>query len=309
MIDNLNLSNRIITVDDILDVVEKMYNTIEHYKQLSNEEMKPNEGLKINEQRWSFKDYSSNVKCYITYVNGNSVTYSNFDDFRAILKDRNEEVKCFHASLYLGYSTKPTEACDKISHQGITFYVYEDNVSLHYDTDEGEQYLIETYNYIMNKMNSSLERYDNTIKKKRMISFVVGLSIAFIPAIILATGLLLVESIREIYLSGYIVYPLLTILFACLLGALLGPYMLEGYYKNIVPDKRYVGYSNGKSVYKDDVENFTNKNEVLIGKNAHNNEKRKKIKEVYNKYKKMIPIELIITLVISIVIIIMGFIE
>lgn len=309
MIDNLNLSNRIITVDDIIDVVEKMYNTIEQYKQKSAEEMKPNEGLKSSEQRWQFKDLGSNVKCYITYVNGNSVTYSNFDDFRAILKDRNEEVKSFHASLYLGYSTKPTEAFDKVTHQGITFYVYEDNVSLHYDTNEGEQYLRETYDYIMNKMNSSVERYDNTIKKKGMISFVVGLAIAFIPAIILGTSLLLVESIKEIYISGYIVYPLLTILFACLLGALLGPYMLEGYYKNIVPNKKYVGYSNGKSVYKDDVENFTNKNEVLIGKNAHNIEKREIIKETYNKYKKMIPVELIITLVISIVIIIMGFME
>ena len=85
--------------------------------------------------------------------------------------------------------------------------------------------------------------------------------------------------------------------------------MLEGYYKDIVPDKKYVGYSNGKSVYKDDVENFTNKNEVLIGKNAHNIEKREKIKETYEKYKKMIPIELLITLVISVVVIIMGFME
>ena len=309
MIDNLNLSNKIITVEDILDVVEKMYATVDHYKQISAEEMKPNEGLRTNEQRWKFKDYSSNVKCYITYINGNSITYSSFDDFRAIIKDRSDEIKMLNVSLYLGYSKKPNEEYDKVTHQSITFYVHQDNVSLHYDTNEDEQYLREAYDYIMNKMNSSIERYDNTIKKKGMISFVVGLAIAFIPAILLSTGLLLVESIREIFISGYIVYPVLTILFAGLLGALLGPYMLEGYYKDIVPDKKYVGYSNGKSVYKDDVENFTNKNEVLIGKNAHNIEKREKIKETYEKYKKMIPIELLITLVISVVVIIMGFME
>ena len=310
MIDSLNLSNKIITVEDLLDAIKKMFDTVNHYKQLSIEEMKPNEGLRMNEQRWKFKDYGSNVKCYLTYINGNSVSYSNYDDVYAIFKDRSDEVKSFHVSLYLGYSTKPTEEYDKVTHQSVTFYVYEDNVSLHYDTNHDDQeYLRETFDYIMNKMNTTTERYDSTIKKKGSISFVVGLAIAFIPAIILATALLLVESIREIYISGYIVYPLLTIIFAGLLGALLGPYMLEASYKDIVPDKKYNGYYNGKTHYKDDVESFTNKNEVLIGKNAHNIEKREKIKETYNKYKKMIPIELIIILVITVVIILMGFME
>ena len=83
---------------------------------------------------------------------------------------------------------------------------------------------------------------------------------------------------------------------------------LDRLYSTIVPDKKYAGYdtTNYKSIYKDDIDDYVQKSEIIIGKNINNVKNRKEIEELEIKYSKYIPIEMIAILVLSLLMILVG---
>ena len=76
-----------------------------------------------------------------------------------------------------------------------------------------------------------------------------------------------------------------------------------------MPNKKYAGYdsTNYKSIYKDDIDSFVGTSEILIGKKVNNLENRRMIRTEYEKYKTLIPKELIALLVATVIVIIIGF--
>ena len=83
---------------------------------------------------------------------------------------------------------------------------------------------------------------------------------------------------------------------------------MDRLYSTIVPEKKYAGYdtTNNRSIYKDDIDKFLETSEIIIGKNIDNIKNRKEIIELENKYSRYIPIELIVLLVLSIVVVFIG---
>jgi hypothetical protein len=57
------------------------------------------------------------------------------------------------------------------------------------------------------------------------------------------------------------------------------------------------------SIYKEDINNYVETSEILIGKNIDNMIKRKTIEEKYAKYRRLIPFEIVILIIISIIVI------
>ena len=129
--------------------------------------------------------------------------------------------------------------------------------------------------------------------------FIYGL----IPALIISTLLIFVPMIRNIYAYSCVLYPFANILLAFIIGGTIGNSKLDKCYKSIVPEKKYAGYdaSSGKSYYKDDIDQYVTTSEILIGKNINNLDYRKEIKELKEKYKKWLPYELGVMLIISII--------
>ena len=170
------------------------------------------------------------------------------------------------------------------------------NVSL--DSNDGKTNHI--YEMIKNKINNAPEKYDNVIKNKSSIMFKVGTALGFIPAIIICTLLLFVPTARTLFASGMILFPMMCGTITVALNGTMSAWKLDDLYKNIVPDKKYVSYEKG---YKDDIDKYTNTSEILIGKNTHNMENRKQIIEIYDKYKKYVPYEIGILILLSIIVI------
>ena len=83
---------------------------------------------------------------------------------------------------------------------------------------------------------------------------------------------------------------------------------MDEYYETIVPSKKYAGYdsTNYKRIYKDDIDSFVGTSEILIGKKINNLDNRRMIKKVYEKYKGLIPKELIALLIVTVIVIIIG---
>jgi len=57
--------------------------------------------------------------------------------------------------------------------------------------------------------------------------------------------------------------------------------MFDSLYKNLVPEIVYGDHDrvNDRSIWREDIEKYTERSEILIGKNVDNMNKRKLIKE------------------------------
>ena len=168
--------------------------------------------------------------------------------------------------------------------------------------------LDEVYNLIKNKVLSAPEKYDDVIRRKSKITNTVTFGIGLIPGMVIAALLLFVPVVNNIFFKGYVVYPIVAVFLAYIIGSMFSSSKLDKYYNPIMPIKKYAGYdsTNYKSIYKDDIDSFVGTSEILIGKKVNNLENRRMIKIEYEKYKTLIPKELIVLLVATVIVIIIG---
>ena len=162
------------------------------------------------------------------------------------------------------------------------------------------------YELIKSKILNAPPKYDKVLQKKGTISTVVGLAIGFIPSLIILTLLLFVPTIRQIYDMGYVAFPIASLVLAFIIGGTIGSSVLDN--SSINPEQKYAGYdtTNYKSIYKDDIDGYVKSSEILIGKNVNNLTCRKNIISCYEKYKKYIPYEIGVMILLSIIVLFLG---
>ena len=162
------------------------------------------------------------------------------------------------------------------------------------------------YNLIKKIVNESPTKYDNIIKKRGLIQMFLGISYTLVPSILLTALMLVInESIRDTIMNYAYLYPFISLGISF---ALSSPVMVRMtmLYKSIIPEQKYAGYKDHKSVYTDDVESFISKSEVTIGKNYKNLEIRKSIQKMLDFSKKIILPELGLLVIVSIIVFIIS---
>ena len=151
-------------------------------------------------------------------------------------------------------------------------------------------------------------KYNTTISKRSSITNKICFGYGFIPAIVIMTMLIFVEPLRDAFKVSYVLYPLGCIGLGYFVGNLLIVGKVNDLYSSIAPEKKYAGYVNDdfgyRSIYKDDIDKYTQSSEILIGRNVDNLKKRKMIRSMERKYKKYILPELLVIAVISILVVI-----
>lgn len=145
---------------------------------------------------------------------------------------------------------------------------------------------------------------ENNNKIINTVSFGAGM----ISGIVITSLLLFIPVVNNIILKGYVVYPIVAVILSYMIGSMISSSKLDKYYESIVPSKKYAGYdsTNYKRIYKDDIDSFADTSETLIGKKINNLDNRRMIKKVYEKYKGLIPKELIALLIVTVIVIIIG---
>ena len=188
--------------------------------------------------------------------------------------------------------------------------IYEDRMSIDASISSLDNKMSDIYKLIKDKINNASVKYDRIIKDKNKISNKVSFAIGIIPSLIVCTLLAFIPVVRHIYSITILSYPILVLLLTFVIGATFSASKLEPYYKSIMPKKKYDGYDSnrGKSIYKDDIDNFVGTSEIIIGKNINNIHNRKEIEEIEEKYSKNIPYYILTLIVLSIVVVITGFI-
>ena len=302
--DSLKVANKIITYDDLIEIFSKMQEKIGNYQKINKIEEMKNSALDYRYQIWTFKDSGSRLYFSIEFQDYNRIEFDNYNNFITVFNNRLDEVKSVSANLSLCYNIQEEGRSSDYYFQSIGMWIYEDRMEISTSLSSADDKLTDIYELIKNKIYNAPPKYDEVIKKKSSITTIVTLGIGFIPALIITTLLIFVPAIRNIYSSSYILYPIASVFLAFVIGGTVGNSKLDKCYKCVSPEKKYAGFdaSSGKSYYKDDVDQYITTSEILIGKNINNLECRKEIKTLKEKYKKWIPYELGVMVLISIIV-------
>lgn len=306
--DKIKVANKIITYDDLYEIFSKMNEKLSYYKKISAQEETNNKMLEYNYQKWSFRDSNSSLSFTVDFHDDTSIKFDNYNNFITIFNSRLDDIKSIYVYFNLSYSKTSQTGKNEYYHQYIHMWIYEYKLDMDIALSSEDNKADDIYELMKNKVLNAKERYDEVVKKKDSIKTTVGIAIGFIPALIISTLLLLVPSIRYAFATSYVLYPICCMILTFSIGIMFGASLLDDLYKNIAPEKKYAGYDSnrGVSIYKDDITSYLERSEILIGKNIDNLKCRKEILERYEKFKKYIPYEIGIMLIISLVVLLLG---
>jgi len=304
--DTIKVANKIISDEDLSDIFQRMDEEIKENIKICNQETIQNERFEREYQHWTTKDFEGKFTCTFNFYDDTSVKVDNYNEFLSIFNNRLHEVKSmwiYYVFTYFIQDGKDT----KYIHKKIDIDIHEEKMSIDFDLGSDDQKMVDIYELIKNKIYNAPEKYDRLIKKRSFIIGKVGFALGMIPSLIICTLLVFASPIRELYSSTYVLYPIIVSILAYVIG-LFFTFRINNLYNPLLPEQKYVGWdsSSRKSIYKDDIDDYVSKSEIIIGNNINNIKNRKEISEIENKYSKFIPIELIVLLILSIIVIVIG---
>lgn len=309
--DTIKAENKIISSDDLTQIFQLMGETLKKYLKTSQQEEMQNRMLDNPYQNYTFKDEGSKMKVTVDFYDNTNITFDNYDNFMGIFYSRIDEIKTIDVHYTLSYTVitpEPNRSRNFYS-QSIQMHISENKLDITLNLKSEDPKLDEVYNLIKNKVLSAPEKYDDVIRRKSQITNTVAFGVGLIPGMVIAILLLFVPVVNNIFFKGYVVYPIVVVFLAYMIGSMFSSSKLDKYYNPIMPNKKYAGYdsTNYKSIYKDDIDSFVGTSEILIGKKVNNLENRRMIRTEYEKYKALIPKELIALLIATVIVIIIGF--
>ncbi len=305
--DTIKVANKIISDKDLADIFQKMEEEIKENQKICRQEKIENEKYEWEYQQWTTKNFEGEIKCTFDFYDDTSITVDNYNSFITLFNTRLHEVKNMWVRYNYRYSIQNGRNQKYIS-QHINMDIYEYKMDIDVNLSSDDKKMDDVYQLIKEKILRSPERYDRVIKKKNLITNKIGFALGVIPSLIIGLLLAFVPEVRKIYGMTYILFPVAVSFLALMIGNTVFGNKLDRLYSTIVPEKKYAGYdtTNNRSIYKDDIDKFLETSEIIIGKNIDNIKNRKEIIELENKYSRYIPIELIVLLVLSIVVVFIG---
>lgn len=308
--DTIKAENKIISSDDLTQIFQLMGETLKKYLKVSQQEEMQNRMLDTPYQNYTFKDEGSKMKVTVDFYDNTNITFDNYDNFMGIFYSRIDEIKTMDIYYALNYTvmTPAPNRSRNFYTQSIQMHINENKLDITLNLKSADSKLDEIYNFIKNKILNAPEKYDEVIRNKNKIINTVSFGAGMIPGIVITSLLLFIPVVNNIILKGYVVYPIVAVILSYMIGSMISSSKLDKYYETIVPSKKYAGYdsTNYKRIYKDDIDSFVGTSEILIGKKINNLDNRRMIKKVYEKYKGLIPKELIALLIITVIVIIIG---
>ena len=305
--DTIQVANKIITVKSLIDIFSLMNERMIYYKKIAEMEERNNKVLSYSYQKWTFKDYGSALTFKVNFYDDTNIKFDNYNQFLSVFQNRLSEIKCIMVSFNLNYIVFSPEESRKYYYQHINMNIYEAKMNIDVSLSSEDKKIDDIYDLIKSKVLKAPIKYDDLIRKRKSIYVVVDFAMGFIPAFVLTLLLLLVPTIRQVFAASYILYPICCLFLTFFIGSILGSAKLDYLYKSIIPSKKYSGYdiNKHKSIYKDDMDKYLQTSEILIGRNSDNLKCRKQIFQCYSTYKKFIPIEVILLVVVSILVVIL----
>lgn len=309
---NNKISNKQIPLESIINIADKLEFYKEKYEKLFLAETVRNKNLLPEEQNFEYKNAFVTTKYIINLHTGIDLTESNYNSF---VQNLNDPKIIKGLSLYLSISymgkSEPNSTNDKLN-KIVVFLNFQDigithgysEATIDIDVVNCENEARNIYSEIMNIIDCNDDRYNKTIKhrKLRIQSFCIsiGIILSYLLYFIFKMNIdkLPVDLVQNFNNKYYLL--VFQWMFAILSGNILSYWFMFSLYKPLLPISKYVGFNTStyKSVYKDDITNYLSHCEVHIGKYWDASKRRNIIEKIYKITGKIVPLQLIITIIL-----------
>ena len=293
------IQNKIITVEQIKDVTEYLKKTLNNYNELINQELQKNDNAGFYSGHYQHYAYTKpSLEFKVEYTDGRKIDTKDDFVFYDALKESKYVYK-IEERLYISYDDN--NMGETTNHLLDISLEYSESV-IHFVTSNtnmnDELYNISSY--INRLLNGGEDRFNKIIKNRFWIKNTIGLAIGSILTLLGFLILLLMKNETTETINMFFNNPTILVLGGWLIAFAFGNTIIasivNGLYSSLEID---LENAQKGGTYTDHYEdNYRMFNEVLIGKNYDNLNKRKTIENYYNLSKKVVLIRLAISLVI-----------
>ena len=302
------MNNKVVNKQIPLETIIKVANHLEDYKEKYDKkfelEENKNKNLPYGEKQWEYENGNTTIKYTIEFKNGKNITESDYNWFVGNLNEP-QIIKSISIDLYVSFFTKGQNSSDNDVRNSIRISLYfrESYVTIDIDTTNQENEAHNLYSELMNILEDNEDRYDKTMKHRKIrtqcFTISVGIILSYILYIILKINADKISPVFVEYLSNKYVLVFGQWFVAILLGNVFSYWYMLSLYKPLLPETKYAGYnySTNRGKYADDVDDFIEHSEVHFGRYWDAEKRRNRIEKIY----KVTRIILLVQLVISII--------
>lgn len=293
--------NKIIPIKTIIDVANYLEDQKEEYIILFEKDMNNNINLRYDQKIYQYKKGILKIQYTIKFKDGKEITQEDYNWFIGMLNNLNA-IQMILIRYEVSYSTNYEDKnCYEYMHLKTNVYFWEETASLSVDGKNMEEQANKIHSCIREIINNNDERYNKTVKNRKIRIQSFSFSIGFILSYILFCILLVNKAKLSNEYANYLINKYIVVFgqwfIAAIIGNLIGLPIMMDLYKNIIPKEKISHYSKSshKFVYVDNIEKYITHNEVQIGKYANNAKNRSIIERIYAVTRKIVLIQIVIS--------------
>lgn len=309
---NNKIVNKQIPLKSIIDVANYLENYKDDYLRKFQIDENRNKNIPFGEKVLEYENGSAEIRYTVEFHNGKSITETDYNWFIGNINEP-RIIKCIRIDLSVSYFSNINKNSNTNEYNRINAYVefqdcgmnlkYSDaSVSVETTNKESEAHNI--YSEIMNILENNEDRYNKTLKYRKLriqcFTISIGIILSYILFVVLKINASNLPQVINEYLSNKYVLVFGQWFVAILLGNIFSYWYILSVYRPLLPETKYAGYNSStyKSVYKDDIEDYLEHSEVHFGKFWDAEQRRTKIEKLYKITNKIILVQLLISIIL-----------
>lgn len=309
---NNKVVNKQIPIKSIIDVANYFDDYKSRYDNIFEQEKAKNKNLDFSDKKYEYENGSTELRYTIKLRNGQNMTETDYNWFIGQLGQPRaiEEVSLDLRVSFYNKSGKE-DYNDQYNSINVTVDFRDARMDLRYSdvyidvqTTNQEREANNIYSTVMNTLENNENRYNKTIKHRKIrtqaFCISVGIILSYILFIILKINADKLDPFIAEYLNNKLVLLLGQWFVAILLGNVFSYWYILSIYRPLIPDAKYAGYNSStyKSKYTDDIDDYLEHCEVHFGKFWDAEIRRNKIEKIYKVTSKIVLVQLLISIVL-----------
>lgn len=313
---NNKIVNKQIPIKKIIDIANYLEDYKDRYSDIFTKENEKNKNLPFSEKKYEYENGNAEVRYTISFHNGQRMTESDYNWFigninepRAIKEiELNLSVTYYTKGEQDDYNNKYNKVSVIVNFRDLGMNLKSSDVTIDVETTNQEREANNVYSTIMNSLEDTEDRYNNTIKHRKIRMQCFTLSVGFVLSYILYIVLKINESQLTPLLADYMSNKYFIVFgqwfVAILLGNIFSYWYILSIYRPLLPETKYAGYNSStyKSKYTDDVDDYLEHSEVHFGKFWDAEKRRTKIEKIYKVTKIVMLVQLVISVILFLII-------
>lgn len=307
---NNKITNKQISIETIIKLANHLEDYKEQYdKKFELDELK-NKDLPFLQKNAEYNVINSKIKYTIDFKNGKHITESDYNWFIGNL-DKVNTIKSIYIDLNISFyirSNPDNKIYDLSNKISLLVYFRENDISIDINTTNQENEAHNLYLEVMNILEDNEDRYNKTMKYRKIrtqcFTISVGIILSYILYVILKTNADKISPIFTEYLNNKYILVFGQWLVAILLGNVFSYWYILSLYRPLLPEGKYAGYnySTNRGKYTDNLDDYVEHSEVHFGKYWDAEKRRNKIERIYKVTKIILLVQLVISIILFLVI-------